>query len=117
VQDGAGNARGVVAHALQVSDDAEGGHHGPEIPGRRLLAGDQRQARFFDLEALSVDGSVPFIDPARQLHVPSLQGSNGPVDSSVYPSTDGHQGSVEALQISIQTRPRLTHHAITSRRA
>ena len=53
-----GDARGVIAHPLEVGDDVQHRRQASQVGGHRLLGGDLQQRRFFDLETLAIDQDV-----------------------------------------------------------
>jgi hypothetical protein len=81
---------GDVADTLDVLNDLESRGDKPQIPGHRLVPGQERNTHFINLQLGEIDFGVPPNDILESLRVPHPQALNGPADAFF-----DHSGHVE----------------------
>lgn len=94
--------RALVCHPLHIGQDFQGGGDDPQIPGQRLLEGQQVHTAVLDGLFHGVDLGVPGDDPPGQRPVHGFQAADGVLHECVHPAAHLRQIGVQAGEFLVE---------------
>src|SRR5579859_6562236 len=97
-----GDVHGVVAHALQVIIDLDGGRDKTQVGGHRLLEGEQSCRQVIDLNLHLIDASLVLQRLLRLLLVLLSQRKNAAINPRLHQAAHFQQALSEIIELLVK---------------